>query len=107
MDDVSNPRCSPRGGWSTNAQHVELKELLPRLAEAVVEEVEASSKEWGDGEEMGTRQIDGSLCVNRSLCGEVVLGRAMTKHQESKENEESQDHLGLEARHKKGVGSGL
>ena len=42
-------------GWGTNAQHVKLEQLFTRLAEPVVEEVETSSKEWGNGEEVGAR----------------------------------------------------
>ena len=40
---------------NTNAQHVELEQLFSRLAETVVEEVEAPSKEWGNGKEVRTR----------------------------------------------------
>ena len=38
------------------------------------------------------------------MCGEVVLRGTVTNDKEDKKNEQSQDHLDLEARDKKGVG---
>ena len=74
------------------SEHIELKERLTSFAKAIVQKLEPLTEEWSNGEEMRARKKDWGGAVNST----IFLG-AETEYKENKKNDESKDHLGLQA----------
>lgn len=87
--------------YNAYSEHVELKEGLASFTETIIQKLETSAKEWGNGEEMRTGE------KYWGAVNDTIFLRTETKTKKNKENKQGESHLGLETRKKKCVGSGL